>query len=87
MVRAQVHVPADRLAKLREIAAEEGVSVSELIRRGIEHVIRSRVTPSREELEQRAREVIGKFHSGLSDVSARHDDYFAEAVESSWRHS
>jgi len=79
MVKTQVQLPEDDLAALRRLAAEEGVSVSELVRRGVKQVLASQGKPTREELWQRASAVAGKFHSGKSDIARRHDDYLAEA--------
>ena len=84
MVRTQVQLPEEELAALRRLAAEEGVSVSELVRRGVRQLLRSRRAPSREELWRRALRIAGKFRSGRSDISERHDDYFVESVLSEW---
>ena len=81
MVKTQVQLPDEDLAELRRLAAEEGVSVSALVRRGVKRVLEERRKPSREELWERASQVIGKFRSGKSDVAQRHDDYLAEAYE------
>ena len=85
MVRTQVQLPEEELARLRQMAAEERVSVSELVRRGVRQVLRSRRRPSREELWKRALKVAGEFSSGRGDISERHDDYFVEGVLSEWR--
>ncbi len=53
--------------------------MAEVIRRGLDSLLRSEGPPSREELKQRALATIGRFRSGKSDISARHDDYLAEA--------
>ena len=79
MVKTQVQLPEEDLAELRRMAAEEGVSVSEIVRRGVRHVLEAQYKPSREELWRRARAVAGRYSSGLPDVAQRHDDYLAEA--------
>lgn len=78
MVKTQVQLPEEDLAELRRMAAEEGVSVSELVRRGVKQVLDAKGKPSREELWERASKVIGKFRSGKTDIGQRHDDYLAE---------
>jgi Arc/MetJ-type ribon-helix-helix transcriptional regulator len=78
MVRTQVQLPEEQLAVLRRMAAEEGVSVSELVRRGVAQLLESRRKPTREELWKRAERIIGKYHSGKGDIAQRHDDYLAE---------
>ena len=78
MVRTQVQLSEEDLAELRRLAAEEGVSVSALVRRGVKHVLESRKKPSREELWARAMSVVGKYRSGKTDIGRRHDEYLAE---------
>ena len=82
MVKTQVQLPEDDLAALRRLAAEQGVSVSVLVRRGVRQFLTANQAPSREELWRRADEVIGKFRSSERDIGRRHDDYFVEAIES-----
>ena len=78
MVKTQVQLPEEDLARLRRLAAEKGVSVSELVRRGVKQVLQSEAGPTREELWERAGKVIGKFRSGKTDIGRCHDDYLAE---------
>jgi hypothetical protein len=81
MVRTQIQFPKEDLDALHKLAAEEGISTAELVRRGMKQVIAESRKPSRRELMERASQVVGKFRSGVSDLSERHDDYFAEAIE------
>ena len=81
MVRMQVRFTEEQLAALRDIAPKEGVSVSHAVRQGVDLLLRERYGPSREELVKRSLEMVGQFRSGTGDLSARHDDYFAEAGE------
>jgi uncharacterized protein involved in type VI secretion and phage assembly len=82
VVKTQVQLPEDDLAALRRLAAEQGVSVSELVRRGVKQFLAWSRAPSREELWRRADEVVGKFRSDKTDIGRRHDDYFVEVIES-----
>jgi metal-responsive CopG/Arc/MetJ family transcriptional regulator len=79
MIRTQVQLPEEDLAELRRRAAEEGVSVSELVRRGVRQTLDGDRKPSRRELMRRALEVAGKYNSGRPDIAQRHDGYLAEA--------
>jgi Arc/MetJ-type ribon-helix-helix transcriptional regulator len=81
MVRAQVQLTEEQLAALRDIASREGVSVSHVVREGVDLLLRERRAPTREELVKRSLEAVGLFRSGTGDLSARHDEYFAEASE------
>lgn len=81
MVKTQVQLTEEQLAALRRFAAEQGVSVSELVRRGVALLLRSHQGRTRAELWERARAAAGKFDSGLTDVARRHDHYLSEAYK------
>jgi len=78
MVRTQVQFSEQQLAALKRLAAERGVSVAELVRQGVDEVLRA-ASVDIEERRRRAMRIAGRFHSGLSDLCTRHDDYLAEA--------
>jgi len=78
MVKTQIQLPEEDLKSLRRKAAEEGVSVSELVREGVRYVLEDSPKPSKDELWKRARALSGKFRSEKGDVAQRHDDYLAE---------
>jgi hypothetical protein len=79
MVRTQVQLSDQQLVALRALAAREGVSIAELVRRGVEQLLRGRHGPDPDERKKRALEAIGKFRSRRSDVSENHDRYLADA--------
>ena len=80
MVRTQVQLTEEQIEKLRRISAENGKSVAELVRLGVELYLQSRSKPDTDELRERARRMAGRFSSGEpNDVSEKHDDYLAEA--------
>jgi Arc/MetJ-type ribon-helix-helix transcriptional regulator len=81
MVRAQVQFTEEQLAAVRNVARERRVSVSQVVRDGVDLLLEQHQSPSREELVRRSLEMLDMFGSGTGDVSARHDDYFAEASE------
>lgn len=80
MVRTQIQLTKEQLAALKRLAAERGVSVAELVRQGVEAVLREASTEVAER-RRRAIAAIGSFRSDKTDVSERHDDYFVEAIE------
>ncbi len=65
--------------RLKEIAAQNGVSVAEIIRQSVDTYLGASQRPSREELRERARSIVGKYTSDRSDVSVNHDEYLDEA--------
>ena len=78
MIRTQVQLKEDQVEWLRHKARERRVSISELIREGIE-LLKAREGKVPEERKRKALELVGRFSSGVGDVSLRHDEYLAEA--------
>ena len=79
MVRTQIQLTERQARELRRIAAKEGVSMAEIIRRAVDAKIRGGTGEVPwEERVRRAQAAMGKFRSGLKDVAERHDDYLAE---------
>ncbi|MCD4754635.1 MAG: ribbon-helix-helix protein, CopG family [Deltaproteobacteria bacterium] len=85
MIRTQIQVEEDQIEWLRAEAGTRGVSVSQLIREGIT-LFRAREERLPEEKKKRALAAVGRFSSGASDISERHDDYLAEAFSKEDRH-
>jgi len=82
MVRTQIQLTEKQARELKRMAAREGVSMAEVVRRAVDAKIREGVSDLPwEERVRRAMAVMGKFHSGLKDVSRRHDHYLAEAFD------
>ena len=79
MVRTQIQLTANQLAELRQLSAESGRAIADLVREGVEAYLRSQQQASRQDRITRALEAAGKFASGSSDGSAEHDRYLAEA--------
>ncbi|HXJ64649.1 MAG TPA: CopG family transcriptional regulator [Actinomycetota bacterium] len=76
MIRTQMQLREDQVRALKRRAAERGVSMAELIRDAVDRELER---DDEEAKWERAFAVMGKFRSGLADVSERHDDYLAEA--------
>ncbi|MBC7106717.1 MAG: ribbon-helix-helix domain-containing protein [Firmicutes bacterium] len=79
MVRTQIQLTEEQFAALKALAAAQGISMAELIRRGVNLVLESPGQLSHAERIRRAIAVAGRFRSGLRDLSVRHDEYLAEA--------
>ena len=79
MVRTQIQLTERQARELKRMAAREGVSMAEVIRRAVDAKIREGVSGVPwEERVRRAMAVMGKFHSGISDLAVNHDKYLAE---------
>lgn len=81
MIRTQIQLTEQQSVKLKELAAEYDVSAAELIRRAVDQFISTASSAQISDAEQRRRalEVVGKFSSGVHDLSINHDRYLAEA--------
>jgi len=81
MVRMQIQFTEEEVAALRREAAQSHLSISAVVRDAVDtRLARRRREPSREELARRSLEAMGRFRSGTGDVSARHDEYFADSI-------
>lgn len=78
MVRTQVQLTEQQAARLKKRAAEEGVSLAEIVRRGAELYLQTGGTISDQERRERAIRAIGRFRSDKRDLGERHDKYLAE---------
>ena len=81
MVRTQIQLTEEQSQALKRIAASEGKSIAELIRRSIDVMLRSKSAISEDEKRQRAIAAAGKFSSEDVDLSTEHDRYLSEAYE------
>lgn len=79
MIRTQIQLTEEQSRRLKAAANRKGVSVSELIRQGIDAALAQEAAPSREQLIRRALQAAGQFHSSQSNVASEHDRYLGEA--------
>jgi len=79
MVRTQIQLTEEQAKALKKMAASRHLSSAELIRRAVDIMIKSGPTADPEERRKRAVDIAGKFSSGKSDVSKKHDKYLTDA--------
>lgn len=79
MVRTQIQLTAEQAKALKKLAASRHLSIAELIRQGVDVILRSNVIIDAEEKRKRAIAIAGRFRSGRRDVSKEHDKYLSEA--------
>jgi hypothetical protein len=80
MLRTQIQIDEGQIRWLRDRAKERGVSVSQLIREGVEFY-RKCEDRLPEDKKKKALAAIGRYASGVSDISEKHDDYLAKAFK------
>ena len=79
MVRTQIQLTEEQSRRLKATALRRSVSVSELIRQGVEAVLALESEPTQEEITRRAIQAAGRYRSSRTDVSRSHDDYLGDA--------
>jgi Arc/MetJ-type ribon-helix-helix transcriptional regulator len=82
MIRTQIQLTEKQARKLKDMAKAKNVSVSELIRQGIGLLLKNSSIVDSEERKKRALQAVGKFRSGLTDISEKHDEYLGEDLKS-----
>ncbi|HEV2262675.1 MAG TPA: ribbon-helix-helix protein, CopG family [Candidatus Rubrimentiphilum sp.] len=79
MHRIQIQLTSKQEKALREMARLRGESISALVRESVDRLVEPEAKATAERWE-RARAVVGKFHSGKPSNAGQHDDYFAAAI-------
>jgi hypothetical protein len=79
MVRTQIQLTTEQVRELKKLALSRQASVSELVRKAVDDLIKSKTMTDTGEMKKRALEIVGKYHSGKKDISKKHDIYLAEA--------
>ena len=79
LVRTQIQLDESQAERLKAVAASRGLSMAELIRRAVDSALLTGGLPDKEEQRRRAIAASGRFNSGATDISVKHDKYLAEA--------
>ncbi len=81
MIRTQVQMQQAQYQALKELAAQQSVSISQLVRDGVDHVL-SQQRNEKDKWEQLF-EAVGSCQSedGQTDVSEQHDKYLATTYQ------
>lgn len=78
VVRTQIQLTESQAKSLRKLACRSGISVAELVRRGVDQVLASGPSIEADQKKRQAMAASGRFRSGRRDVSVRHDHYLAK---------
>lgn len=82
MVRTQIQLTDAQARGLKALAASEGRSMAELIRDGVDALLRARGVVDREAIKARSVAALGRFKSGTRHLGSRHDEHVADAFGS-----
>ena len=80
MVRTQIQLSEKQAKLVKSISAEQGISVSEVIRRAIDSMESFSMDYDTGK-KKLALEVVGKFNSGTGDISEKHDEYLSRTFQ------
>ncbi len=78
MVRTQIQLTEEQSRALKKMASSRHLSIAELVRQGVDVVLRSNVGIDASEKRKRALAMVGKYRSGKRDISKEHDKHLAE---------
>lgn len=81
MVRTQIQLTDDQAQALKDLASAEGTSMAELVRDGVDHLLRGRGVVDRAAVKARSIVALGRFKSAVRDLGTKHDDHLAEAFD------
>jgi hypothetical protein len=79
MVRTQIQLTEEQAKALKRLASSQHLPMAELIRHGVDVVLRSTFALDTEEKRKRALSIAGRFRSGKRHISREHDKHLAEA--------
>ena len=82
MIRTQIQLTDGQARGLKALAASEGRSMAELIRDGVDSILRARGTVDREAIKARSLAALGRFKSSSRHLGSKHDDHLADAFQS-----
>jgi hypothetical protein len=79
VIRTQIQLTEQQSTRLHQAAKRSGVSVAEVIRRGVDQYLDQDETAQPGGTTRLAMlEIVGKWSCGLTDIADRHDDYSEE---------
>lgn len=78
LIRTQIQLTEEQAEALKKISSEKKLSISELIRRGVDLLLKNFFTIDIEVKKKRALNISGMFHTGKNDLSLNHDRYLDE---------
>ncbi len=81
MVRTQIQLTDEQAQGLKALAATEGRSMADLVRDGVETLLRARGTVDREAVKARSIAALGRFKSNTRSLGTKHDEHLAGAFE------
>ena len=81
MERLQVQLTESQVRALKLLALKKGVSVAEMIRRGVDRQLAAASPSPREHHLERLKKRVDQLSASVPDLAANHDAYLAEGCD------
>lgn len=90
--RVQIYLPREQYHQGKVLAKKQGMSFAKVIREALAEYLKTKSHKTRgltkdDPLNKLVGFIKTKDRGGATDVSTRHDEYLAEAIESHWKES
>ena len=79
MIRTQIQLDEAQAARLRQLAAEQGISLAEAVRRAVDSLLAGKASVDPRAARARAAAVAGRYRSATDDLATAHDRHLDEA--------
>ena len=79
--RLQVQLTESQVRALKLLALKKGVSVAEMIRRGVDRQLTAESSSLRKHHLERLKKRVDQLSASVPDLAANHDAYLAEAFD------
>jgi predicted DNA-binding protein len=77
MIRTQIQLTVEQAERLKELARARNKSIAGMIREALDQFLGNQ-EPGGRTLYRQALKVVGKYKSGVNDISIDHDKYLEE---------
>ena len=81
MIRTQIQLTEEQARGLRKRAADEGRSMADLVRDGVDRLLVDRGVQDKEAAKRRSIDALGRFRSGMTDLGSAHDRHLGDAID------
>ena len=81
MIRTQIQLTEEQARALRKRAVDEGRSMADLVRDGVDRLLVDRGVQDKEAAKRRSIDALGRFRSGMTDLGSAHDRHLGDAID------
>ena len=81
MIRTQIQLTEKQARGLRKRAADEGRSMADLVRDGVDRLLVDQGDQDTASVKRRSIDALGRFRSGTTDLGSAHDRYLSDTID------